>query len=107
MIASKDQLEKTALKMGMLPFFSNRIAGFSVEEMAAPGKLFGGTSGEYGCREWKGPVIQEQTLAYGKFFNRKAGFVSLELLPDFHARNLVRPQIRRFGPHSVSSHGVL
>lgn len=83
LIASKEQLERAALRFGMLPFFANRILGFSVQEMAAPGMLFGETRDDYGCWEWKGPVIQEQTTAYGKFFNRKAGFVSLNLLPDF------------------------
>lgn len=83
MIDSKDSLERTALHYGLLPFFSNNIPGFSVEEMAAPGMLFGIGSDDYGCWEWKGPVIQEQTTAYGKFFRKKAGFVSLELLPDF------------------------
>lgn len=83
MIASKNQLEKAVLDYGLLPFFSNRISGFSVEEMAAPGMLFGEESDDYGCWEWKGPVIREQTTAYGKFFRRKAGFVSLQLLPDF------------------------
>lgn len=82
-IASKEQLEQAALRYAMLPFFANPISGFSVEEMAAPGMLFGETSADYGCWEWKGPVIREQTTAYGKFFNRKAGFVSLALLPDF------------------------
>lgn len=83
LIASKEQLERAALRFGMLPFFANKIPGFSVQEMAAPGMLFGDTRDVYGCWEWKGPVIQEQTTAYGKFFNRKAGFVSLDLLPDF------------------------
>lgn len=83
MIASREQLEKAVLRFGMLPFFANKISGFSVEEMAAPGMLFGETRDDSGCWEWKGPVIQEQSTAYGKFFNRKAGFVSLELLPDF------------------------
>lgn len=82
-IASKEQLEKAALHYGILPFFRNKIEGFSVEEMAAPGKLFGITSGDDGCWEWKGPVIQERTTAYGKFFNRKAGFVAMRLFPDF------------------------
>lgn len=81
-ITSKEQLERAALDFGLLPFFANNIPGLSVEEMAAPGMLFGGND-DYGCWEWKGPVIREQTTAYGKFFNRKAGFVSLELLPDF------------------------
>lgn len=83
-ISTIQDLEKTARYYGLLPFFSNNIPGFSIEEMAAPGKLFGGFDGNGdGCWEWKGPVIQEQTTAYGKFFRRKAGFVSLELFPDF------------------------
>ncbi len=83
MISSKEQLEKAALRYGLLPFFSNKIPGFSVEEMAAPGMLFGEGRDDYGCWEWKGPVIREQTTAYGKFFRKKAGFVSLDLYPDF------------------------
>ena len=83
MISSKEQLEMAALEYGLLPFFANNIRGLSVEEMAAPGMLFGDKSDDYGCWEWKGPVIREQTTAYGKFFRNKAGFVSLELLPDF------------------------
>ncbi len=83
MIATCKQLEEAALRYGMLPFFSNPIKGFSVEEMAAPGMLFGDQHDDWGCWGWKGPVIREQTTAYGKFFRRKAGFVSLELYPDF------------------------
>lgn len=90
-ISSKDELEEAALHFGILPFFSNCITGFSIEEMAVPGALFGGASGEEGCWEWKGPVIQRRTAAYGKFLNRKAAFVSLDLLPDFlnYRRNAV------------------
>lgn len=83
MISTKEQLENKAIQYGLLPFFRNNIKGFSVEEMAAPGKLFGLHSDEEGCWEWKGPVIRNQTTAYGKFFNKKAGFVSLEFLPHF------------------------
>lgn len=83
MIDSKHNLEQTAVGYGLLPFFANNIPGFSVQEMAAPGMLFGETSDDYGCWEWKGPVIREQTTAYGKFFRKKAGFVSIGLLPDF------------------------
>lgn len=92
MISSKEQLERTAVEYGLLPFFSNTIPGLSVEEMAAPGMLFGEASDDYGCWEWKGPVIQEQTTAYGKFFRGKAGFVSRKLLPDFlNYRRLAYP----------------
>ncbi|MDE5899779.1 MAG: hypothetical protein K2H33_00310 [Muribaculaceae bacterium] len=83
MISTQAQLETAALDYGLLPFFANHIPEFSVEEMAAPGMLFGETPDDYGCWEWKGPVIRKQTTAYGKFFRRKAGFVARQLLPDF------------------------
>ncbi|MCH5225683.1 MAG: hypothetical protein J1D77_06760 [Muribaculaceae bacterium] len=81
-IDSKGSLQEAAEKFGILPFFPNHVRGLSVEEMCAPGLLFGGNYDE-GCWEWKGPVIRQHTTAYGKFFNRKAGYISLDLLPDF------------------------
>ena len=81
-IDSKEKLEEAALKFGVLPFFENPVKGLSVDELCAPGLLFGGNFDE-GCWEWKGPVIRRRTTGYGKFFRRKAGFVSLDLLPDF------------------------
>lgn len=81
-IDSRETLETAAKSFGLLPFFPNNINGLSVEEMCAPGMLFGGNY-EEGCWEWKGPVIRKRTSAYGKFFRRKAGFVSLDLFPDF------------------------
>ena len=81
-IKSRETLEQAAESFGILPFFPNNIRGLSVYEMCAPGMLFGGNYDE-GCWEWKGPVIRRRTSAYGKFFRRKAGFVSLDLLPDF------------------------
>lgn len=81
-ITSREELEEAAVNFGILPFFRNNIKGFSVEEMTAPGLLFGGNEFE-GAWEWKGPTIRNHTTAYGKFFRRKAGFVSRELLPYF------------------------
>lgn len=81
-IDSRESLEEAAVGFGILPFFPNNIRGLSVEEMCAPGMLFGGNFDE-GCWEWKGPVVRRHTTAYGKFFRRKAGFVSLDILPDF------------------------
>ena len=81
-IDSMETLATSAESIGLLPFFSNNVKGLSVEEMCSPGMLFGGNY-EEGCWEWKGPVIRRRTIAYGKFFRRKAGFVSLDLLPDF------------------------
>ena len=81
-IDSKEKLAEAIEKFKILPFFPNNIWGLSVEEMCAPGMLFGGNY-EEGCWEWKGPIIRMRTSGYGKIFRRKAGFISLELLPDF------------------------
>lgn len=43
--------------------------------------------------EWKGPILQESGCAYGKFFQRKAGFISREWWPDFcNYRRSLYPQ---------------
>lgn len=81
-IDSRESLVKAAETFGILPFFPNNIKGFSVEEMCVPGMLFGGNKAE-GCWEWKGPVIRKRTTIYGKFFKRKAGFVSLDVMSEF------------------------
>lgn len=81
-ITSQDELEGAAIHYGILPFFRNNIKGFSVEEMTPAGLLFGGNEFE-GAWEWKGPVVRTRSTSYGKFFRRKAGFVSRELLPYF------------------------
>ena len=66
---------------GVVPLFCNSIPGFSVEEHVAPEAWF--DSGQDGVWEWKGPVICESGCAYGKFFERKAAFISAEWFPDF------------------------
>ncbi|MBR0036676.1 MAG: hypothetical protein IJP70_03430 [Bacteroidales bacterium] len=73
-------LEQKVLELGMLPFFENGIPGFSVAEHT-PSELWFSDEAD-GPWEWKGPLIQLGHCAYGKFFNRKAGWVSLEWLPD-------------------------
>ncbi len=79
-IETKQDLIDAVLEIGILPFFRNTLPGFSVEEHAAPSAWF---SDEPGVWEWKGPVIQEAGCAYGKFFEKKAAFISAEWFPDF------------------------
>lgn len=81
-IDSLESMAEVVEKLDVLPFFPNNIKGLSIEEMCVKGMLFGGNY-EEGCWEWKGPVIRRHTSAYGKFFRRKAGFVSIRILPDF------------------------
>lgn len=81
MIDSLNKLEQAAVDWGLLPFFANSIKGFSVQEMTVPGYLFSDDNED--CWNWKGPVIERRNTAYGKFFRKKAGFVSVALLPHF------------------------
>lgn len=86
-ICSAEELDRQIQELGFLPFFHCGISGLSVEERIDGEYWF---SDEEGAWEWKGPVIREGHCAYGKIFNKKAGFVSLEWLP--HLMNYRRRQ---------------
>ena len=79
-IKTKQDIINAIDEYGILPFFSNEIEGFSIEENCDPKVYFGEKPGVW---EWKGPVIQESRCAYGKFFNKKAAFVSKKWFYDF------------------------
>ncbi len=79
-IRTKEDLKQAVRDLGFLPFFANEIPGFSIEENCAPETYF---SKQPGVWEWKGPVIQELGCAYGKFFAKKAAFISARWFPDF------------------------
>lgn len=87
-LESAADVEARCLELGFLPFFRCGIPGFSIEEMVSREYWF---TDEEGAWEWKGPVIREGHCAYGKFFNRKAGFVSREWLPDWVNYRRSRP----------------
>ena len=73
-------LEQAVEELGFLPYFANSIPGFSIEEHVDPRVWF---SGEPGTWEWKGPVINELNCAYGKFFEKKAVYISKDWFADF------------------------
>lgn len=87
-LESSTDVEERCLELGFLPFFRCGIPGFSIEEMIAREYWF---TDEEGAWEWKGPIIREGHCAYGKFFNRKAGFVSRAWLPDWINYRRSRP----------------
>ena len=82
-IKSKADLKDAVSELGFLPFFTNSIGGFSVEEHIAPECWYNSTDGAWSAWEWKGPVIRETGCAYGKFFEKKACYISPEWFPDF------------------------
>lgn len=67
---------------GVIPLFRNSVPGFSVEEHTDPSCWYSSENSEWKVWEWKGPVIRETGCAYGKFFEKKASFVSAEWFPD-------------------------
>lgn len=80
-IDSPSAISDIVQELGFLPFFVNDIPDFSIEEMT-PSRLWFQEPVE-GPWEWKGPVIQMGGCVYGKFFGKKAGYVSLEWFADF------------------------
>ncbi len=81
-ILTQEQLEQRIREWGFLPFFRNGVEGFSIEEIVPEDLLFGDNE-QGNAWEWKGPIISHWQCAYGKFFNGKAGYVSLDWMPDF------------------------
>ncbi|MBQ9680177.1 MAG: hypothetical protein IJV48_05805 [Ruminococcus sp.] len=82
-IHSKAELIKAIDTFGFLPFFENSVAGFSIEEHIDPDCWYDNETGSWPVWEWKGPVIRETGCAYGKFFEKKACYISPEWFPDF------------------------
>ena len=80
-VRSKADLMDAIQKFGIIPYFSNTIPGFSLEEHCSPSVLFSDT-GENDTWEWKGPVIQATGCAYGKLFEKKAAYVRSDLYLD-------------------------
>lgn len=81
LLYSPEDLLDAVEESGFLPFFRNEIPGFSVEELCPPELWF--AEGVDGPWEWKGPAAKSGRCIYGKFFRKKAGFVSREWMPDF------------------------
>ena len=76
MIKNQTDLLKAIEKYGFLPLFKNDIPGFSVEENTDPNIWF--NDDVDGPWEWKGPLAASKKCVYGKFFNKKTGFISMD-----------------------------
>lgn len=86
LIKNKEDLIEITNEIGLLPFFENHITGFSVEENISEECWWQGQTEEGGkiiwpAWEWKGEVLRDKILVYGKFTNGKACFVSLKWWP--------------------------
>ena len=77
----KTSVELTQLinKIGFLPLFKNGVKGFSVEEMTATSSWWSGNVED--PWDWREVIAEEETIAYGKLYGSRAGFVSKEWYP--------------------------
>lgn len=69
-------------QVGFLPLFANEVPGFSVEEHVSPLHWWSDNA-EEDPWVWREIIARDENIAYGKFFNGKAGFVSKEWFPTF------------------------
>lgn len=69
-------------EVGFLPLFQCDIPGMSVEEHTDPNYWW---SGDYEADPWtwRVTIASQGRIAYGKFFGRKAGFISKKWFPYF------------------------
>lgn len=81
-IKSYRELISLVNETGFLPLFKNEIEGFSAEEHVSPLYWWTGDQ-EQDPWVWRELIAGAGEVAYGKFFGRKAGFISMEWFPVF------------------------
>ena len=69
-------------QVGFLPLFANEVPGFSAEEHVSDLFWWSGDP-EQDPWEWREILARSGEVCYGKFFNRKAGFISRKWFPVF------------------------
>ena len=87
MIHNATELMDYIQQVGFLPLLDSGIAGYSADEVVDPDcryVLLDDGSWDWPLWDWKGPIVTESDCVYGKFFNKKAGFVSRSWWPDLY-----------------------
>ena len=81
-IHSVDEAIKYINEFGFLPLFKNEIDGFSLEERTVP-EYWWSDNPETDPWMWRAIIARRHDIVYGKFFDKKAGFISKKWLPVF------------------------
>ena len=87
MIHNATELMGYIQQVGFLPLLYSGILGYSADESVDPDcryVLLDDGSWDWPLWDWKGPIVTEGDCVYGKFFNKKAGFVSRSWWPDLY-----------------------
>lgn len=81
-VRTVDEAADLIHQIGFLPLFSNSVEGFSLEEHTTVAGWWDGFP-ENDPWEWRQILSRYDDIAYGKFFEKKAGFISREWFPVF------------------------
>ena len=81
-IQSWQELADWIDEIGFLPLFKNEVDGFSVEENTS-GRFWWTGDVERDPWEWRCLMARSGRVAYGKFFGKRAGFISRVWFPHF------------------------
>ena len=77
-----EELEDYVEQVGFVPLFASDLPGFSIEERTAASAWWSEDPAEDPWL-WRQMAADRGRVAYGKFFEGKAGFLSLKWLPYF------------------------
>lgn len=92
MLYNQHDIVREVQRVGFLPFFAGEVEGFSIEEQISPDYWFPEGDAVEGVWEWKNDIMIDGDCAYGKFYQGKACFVSMEWFP--HLVNVRRATYR-------------
>lgn len=73
-------------EVGMLPLLDSAVKGYSAHELVAEEcryVVYPDGGWDWPMWKWKGQIVTEMPCMYGKFFNKKAGYITQEWWPDF------------------------
>lgn len=85
-IYSATGMMKLIDEIGFLPLLDSGIPGFSAEDVVTDDcryVTFDAGGWDWPMWKWKGQIVTDMPCMYGKFFNKKAGFISREWWADF------------------------
>ena len=72
-------------EVGFLPLLYSGVSGFSAEEVVDSDCRYVvyDDGWDWPMWKWKGPIVTEGGCVYGKFIDKKAGYISMDWWPDF------------------------
>ena len=86
MIHNATEMVDLIQEIGFLPLLYSGISGYSAEDVVDSDcryVVYDDGGWDWPMWKWKGPIVTESPCVYGKFFDKKAGYISMEWWPDF------------------------